>query len=117
EVEHPEQRQLAIAAGVVAADRAVEAVPAESRLAERPAVDPDLAPLELVDDGAEGGERLLQMLGADEVEVVVRGVVLGVASPGGAGERADRQAVAGGVVLPLVVAERDELLDRHVESG
>ncbi len=92
EVEHPEQRQLALAAAVVAADRPVEA--RGGRAAARTwdsgsgsAGSPRARP----SPRGRCASEPARALGPDEVEVVGRGVVLGVAAVRRARERADRR--------------------------
>ena len=109
QVQHPEQRHLPRPGVGAAADRVVEAAPAELRLALRREVAPGPVALEQPQDLPGGVEGVGERLGAHEVEVVGGGVVFGKLPPGRARQAADGQVDARRAVLPLVVAVGGEV--------
>ena len=110
-VEDPEHRQLRLLPVRSAADRVVEPALSELRLAVRVRVQVGAVLLQSVEQPQALGERIRERLGAHELEVVGRGVVLGETAVRGAHQTAHRQVEAGRAVLALVVAPGAEVLD------
>ena len=113
----PEHRHDASEARLAAHGR-VEAALAELGLAVRAEVEcrPRRAPAR-PGSPRRRGVRRQQLVVLDEVEVVGRGVVLGVLAVRGAREPADRQVEAERVVLPLVVAVGRVVADLAARAG
>ena len=80
-------------------------------LALRVLVHASFVALEHVERGEAGLVRIRQRVGSHEVEVVGRGVVLGVAGIGRARQTAHGEVVSRRAVLALVVAVRSEVHD------
>src|SRR5882672_3681139 len=95
-VEHPEHRQLDLLAFHVAAHLPVEPALSELGLALRILVDVGLVVLQHAHDRKVGPERVAETLSLNEAQVVRRGMVFGIAAPGGSRERAHRKVEARG---------------------
>ena len=107
-VQHPEDRQL-LRSRVGAAETTVEAALPELRLASRREVSIRPVMLEDVEDVEGGSECRLEAIGADEVEVVGRRVVLRKLALERASETPDGKVEARRVELTLVPAPGDEV--------
>src|SRR4051795_11519110 len=108
QVQDPEDRHLVGGYNALSADAAVQAAPAELRLAFGVPAAEHSVTLDHVYDLLQHGERVRKAFGSDERKVICRTVVFGILAVWCPRETTDWKIESRRAVLPLVIAVRCE---------
>ena len=102
EIQDPQHRHLIIAGGALAPHRRIKSAPGELRLAFWIAAAVNGITFDDGDDAPQHSKRMDDALGAQQREIVSRGMVFGIFANGCTHQATDRQIKTGRAILPLV---------------